>query len=110
MGTILTREEMRRSYGTFFERGAKIPLDKTKVPADVWPLLPYAEFWGVTDDWTRETLVSAASAEVRENLKAAIVAFDDALDQWLAGPEAQGSAPSAEYIAFSAMRMAADFA
>lgn len=109
MATILTIHEMRRAYGPFFERSAKIPLDEKRVPADLWPLLPYAEFWGVADDWTREALVRDASADILENLKAAIAAFDDGLDQWLAGPEAN-AVPSSEYIAFSAMRMAADFA
>jgi hypothetical protein len=110
MATLLTSEEMRRVYGPFFKRSGKVPLDKTRVPAALWPLLPYAEFWGVGDDWTREALVRDSSAEVRENLKAAIAAFDDALDQWLAGPDAHSTVPSREYIAFSAMRMAADFA
>jgi hypothetical protein len=35
--------------------------------------------------------------------------IDDQLDDWLAGDEAKSDSPSAEYIAFSAMRMAADF-
>ena len=35
---------------------------------------------------------------------------EDALDEWLAGPEAAGPQFSQEYLAFSAMRMAADFA
>ena len=36
----------------------------------------------------RETLVRQSSAEVRENLKTVVNAFDDLLDEWLAGPEA----------------------
>lgn len=110
MLTILTTDDMRRVYGAFFAKKPAIHLDKTKVPADLWPLLPYAEFWGVTDDWTREDLIQNAPAEVVTNLKAAIAAFDDSLDQWLAGPEATSGSPSREYLAFSAMRMAADFA
>jgi hypothetical protein len=77
------------------------------VPANLWPLLPYAEFWGITDDWAREDLVGEAPNEVLVNLRAAIVKFDDDLDKWLAGPEADDNCPSTEYIAFSAMRMAA---
>jgi hypothetical protein len=34
--------------------------------------------------------------------------FDDALDDWLAGPEAALPIQSAEYLAFSNMRIAAD--
>ncbi len=70
-------------------------------------MLPYAEFWGIADDWTREDLVKSAPPGARENLKQVVAAFDNAMDEWLAGPEADASDPSDEYIAYSAMRMAA---
>ncbi len=97
-------------YGSFFERSGNPHLDKARVPEDLWPLLPYAQFWGVPDDWQRESLVNDSPVQVIENLKAAVAAFEDGLDRWLAGPEAREANPSREYIAFSAMRMAADFA
>jgi hypothetical protein len=109
MPNVLTREQMRETYGPFFERSANVSLDRTRVPADVWPLLPYAEFWGATDDWTREALVTDSPVGVAENLKAVVQAFDDMLDSWLAGPEADNRAPSREFLAFAAMVMAADF-
>jgi hypothetical protein len=46
---------------------------------------------------------------LRMNLKWVVVKFDDQLDSWLAGPMAQSASPTDAYIAFSAMRMAADF-
>jgi len=106
---ILTTDQMKQWYGNFHGQSPKLNLDPRNVPEQFWPLLPYAEFWGVADDWTREGLVKQAPAEVQRNLKQVVAAFDDALDEWLAGPEADGTTFSDEYIAYTAMRMAADF-
>jgi hypothetical protein len=100
---------MKQFYGDFYHRSPKVDLDRTKVPRTFWPLLPYAEFWGIADDVTREILVDEASAAVQQNLKQVVSVFDTALDEWLAGPEADNPYPSDEYIAYSAMGMAADF-
>ena len=43
-----------------------------------------------------------------EAMRLAVDAHSDAFDEWLAGPEAEGPRLSPEYIAFSALRMAAD--
>jgi hypothetical protein len=83
---------------------------KRRVPHELWPLLPYAEFWGVSDDSIRELLIQRAEPEVQANLKNVIAAFNDDLETWLAGKDADNPSPSPEYLAFSAMRMAADFA
>jgi hypothetical protein len=96
-------------YGTFFECGTLLTLDQEQVPRPLWPLIPYAAFWGIVDDWERESLVRKAPLDVRENLKAIVAANDDLLDEWLAGSESSSPNPSQEYVAFSAMRMAADF-
>lgn len=53
--------------------------------------------------------VQAASEPEIAFLKNAVLEHDDALDKWLAGPESRGPSFSDEHIAFSAMRMAADF-
>jgi len=110
MEGVLTTQEMEREYGSFFHRGSRMSLDRTGVPRNLWPLLPYAAFWGVSDDWAREDLVRDWPPAARQNLKAVIALFEDELDHWLAGPEADNPVPSPEYLAFSAMRMAADFA
>jgi hypothetical protein len=84
-------------------------LDSLKIPLVLHGIIPLAEEFGVSDDCTREALVMRASEEKRRALKAAVREFDDDLDLWLAGPEAAGPKFSREYIAFSAMRMAADY-
>jgi len=100
MSILLNAEEMKRKYGLFLEKGANLRLDKRKVPRKFWPLLPYAEFW------MREHLVEQAPPDVLQNLKEVIASIDNALDEWLAGPEADVPNPSDEYVAFSAMRLA----
>jgi hypothetical protein len=105
---ILNDDAMQGLYGPFYTNGANLQLDRTKVPDSVWPQLPYAEFWGIADDWTRESLVKAAPPEVQRNLKHAVTTFEDALEEWLLGPEADRRNPSDEYVAFAAMIMAAD--
>jgi hypothetical protein len=104
---ILSAEQMKRRYGSFYDNSPKSHLDPRKVPERYWPLLAYAEFWGIADDLTREILVEQAPADVQHNLREVVAAFDSALDEWLAGPEAHNPHPSDEYVAFSAMRMAA---
>src|SRR5437879_2534995 len=101
--SVFTLEEMKNHYGQFFESAALLNLDRARVPQKLWPILPYAAFWGAADDWTRESLARKAPIDVRQNLKAIVAAFDDALDEWLAGNEAKAVPPSAEYVAFSAM-------
>lgn len=106
---VYTLTEMKGAYGSFFDCGSSLTLDQRRIPQKLWPLIPYAGFWGIADDWARETLVRKAPKAVQQNLKVIIAAYDDDLDEWLAGEEASNSRPSPEYIAFSAMRMAADF-
>lgn len=107
---VLTVEKMRQWYGSFYNSSPIVRLDRKNVPAECWPLLPYAEFWGVADDWAREDLVEKAPPDVLQNLKQVVATFDSALDEWLAGPEADNLNPTDEYVAFSALGMAADFA
>lgn len=91
--------------------GTMVPrLDPAMIPPALRELIPLAERFGITDDVGRELLVLSASPEEIANLKTAIALHEDDLDAWLAGPEADAPTVSAEYLAFSAMRMAADFA
>jgi hypothetical protein len=101
--------EMRFRYGSFYDSSPTLKLAGERVPEKFRRLSPYAEFWGISDDLLRESLVMWAPAEARQNLKAVVAAFDNALDEWLAGPEADDPYPSDEYVAFTALRMAADF-
>ena len=107
---VLNEVEMRELYGAFYEHGGNIALDESRIPQQLWPLIPYAAFWGISDDLLRERLVREASIPVKKNLKMVAEAFDNLLDDWLAGPEASDAAPTEEYVAYSAMRLAAEFA
>jgi hypothetical protein len=105
---ILSTSQMRQFYGSFYDMSPIVKLNRQLVPEDVWPLLPYAEFWGIADDWTREALVEGASPAIRENLKEAVDAFEDKLEEWLVHSESKDAEPSDEYVAFASLIMAAD--
>lgn len=107
---LLSVEEMRRKYGLVAANRPVVPLNPERVPEALLSLVPYAELWGVGDDLIRDDMVRGAPREAIEDLKRVVQAHDDLLDEWLAGPEADSPTPSAEYLAFSAMRMAADVA
>src|SRR6185295_2305838 len=98
-------EQMKKCYDRFYNLSPRVRLERNNVPRQFWPLLVYAEFWGISDDFTREALLEQAPLAVRRNLKEVVAAFDDAMDEWLAGPESDALQLSDEYVAFSAMRM-----
>lgn len=102
----LWRDELQKRYGGFFERRT-VPLDEKKVPLAFRPLIPYAEIWGVSDDGFRDELVEGAPPVAKADLLALGRKYDNQFDPWLAGPEADSPYDlSAEYLAFSNMRMA----
>ncbi|QDU97418.1 hypothetical protein [Lignipirellula cremea] len=105
---ILPADELRLKYGLYAEDSPKITLDRSRIPNSLAPLIPYAEVWGISDDLMRADFAEKAGPDALDELQAAIQPFEDALDEWLAGPEASSPDPSPEYIAFSCMRMAAD--
>jgi hypothetical protein len=107
---LLSAEEMRRKYGLVAANRPLIHLNPAKVPLSLRCLVPFAELWGVGDDLIREDMVANAPPQAISELRQIVEAHQDFLDEWLAGPEAQSPSPSDEYLAFSAMRMAADFA
>ncbi len=104
---ILNDVSMKVRYGSFHSRGNNVQLDPESVPSSVLPLLNYAKFWGIADDRAHHDLLSNAPPDIRQNLKDVVAWFNDDLDKWLSGREADVSHPSEEYIAYSAMRMAA---
>lgn len=101
----LGRYDLKRRYGNFFERRTE-PLDEQKVPRPFQPLIPYAEIWGVKDDGYRDELVEDAPSAAKADLLALGDEYDNQFDPWLAGPESYSRNPSAEYLAFSNMRLA----
>lgn len=106
---ILSKEEMKKEYGNFYLQSNLIFIDQDKIPKKLHHLIPYAEFWGISDDLIRENLVDSAPKGVAENLSFVIENNEDELDDWLCGDESNSDNPCIEYVAFSAMRMAADF-
>src|SRR5215471_1529005 len=105
---VLPADEMRQKYGLVAENRPEIHLDPERVPAKLRHLIPYAELWGVGDDLIREDMIERARPEAIKELKEAVDACEDLLDDWLGGPESYDPNPSEEYIAFSCMRMAAE--
>ena len=109
MNKLLTSKEIEEAWGDHFPASEKVVLNRAEVPNDLYVLIPYAEIWGIADDWKREHMLQATPSQLKENLKAVVSQNDDVLDAWLAGPEATSPDPSDVYVAFSAIRMAADF-
>lgn len=110
MNKLLTAEEIEATWGTDFPAADKVQVNQGEVPTELYALIPYAEAWGIADDWTRERILQATPSQLKVNLKNVIAQHDDLLDAWLAGPDSTNPSPSDAYVAFSAMRMAADFA
>ena len=105
---VFTRIQLKELCEGFVDPAQKVNFKLEDVPVSLRSLVPYAEIWGVADDWEREGLVQKTPENIRENLKFIISSFEDELDCWLAGDEAVCD-PSDAYIAFSALRMAVDF-
>ena len=108
MSEVYTVDEMRDRYGPFFFSKEMLSLNRSCVPSELWPLLPYAAFWGIDDDLAREALVQRAPKEVKKNLKEVLHLMETPLLKWLAGEESYDENPSPEYCAFSTLLMAAD--
>jgi hypothetical protein len=105
---VLPAGEMRAKYGLTAENRPTIRLDPASVPPALRHLIPLAEQFGVGDDLIREDIVAKTPAAELAAMRRAVAAHDDAFDDWLAGPAADGPKFSPEYIAFSCLRMAAD--
>lgn len=106
---VLTQDEIETAWGASVMKCPRTYFEWEEVPEEVRQLIPYAVFWGASDDWAREDILRNTPEVLKQNLKWVVKKFDDQLDAWLAGPEASNPSPSNAYIAFSAMRMGADF-
>jgi hypothetical protein len=105
---VLSVGELRAKYYSPDEQPPHIRLNPQIVPEALRVLIPHAEKWGISDDILRLDAVRKAPPNEIADLRKIVAEFDDLLDEWLAGPEAQSPSPSREYLAFSNMRMAAD--
>jgi hypothetical protein len=105
---LVTVGELRRRYGLGLIKCETIPLNPQIIPVVLRPMLPYAELWGISDDFLRQELLNKASHEAKAELKQMVYQHEDELEKWLTGPEAKLKNPSPEYVAFAAMVMIAD--
>ncbi len=105
---VLSAGVMRAKYGLTAPNRPPIRLNAAAVPASLQHLIPLAEQFGVGDDLIRMGVVANTPPAGVAAMRATIAAHNDALDVWLAGPEANGPGFSPEYIAFTCLRMAAD--
>ena len=84
-------------------------IDRSRVPAQLHLLIPLLEEWAIADDMDRSLKVEDATTEDLQDLITHVDTADqDALYGWLSGPESRDANPSAEYIAFTCLTMAAD--
>ncbi len=89
----------------------KMNLRRHAIPDTVARLLPYAEEWGIGDDYDREMKVSKASDSQLLDLVGCIMTIDrHSLFAWLEGPESYDPNPSEEYVAFTCLTMAIEAA
>ena len=105
---VVTVGELKKHYGLTSDNREIVLLKQAHVPKALWPLIPYAELWGISDDVIREDFTDRAPESAKAELKSLLRQYSAPLNEWLAGPEAKNPKPTREYIAFSAMRMTAD--
>lgn len=88
-----------------------VSLDPSHVPLSLHWVIPLAEKWGLSDDVARaERVDQARTDELRELLELFDTVDADTLYGWLAGAQSYSLSPTDEYVAFSALTMAADYA
>lgn len=112
-------DDLSLKYGAFYKEGLRLRseagesdnlrLKKNNIPEKLIPLLPNAEFWGISDDSYRIELVRIAPNEIWNNFRELVSVYEDDLLDWLAGPEAKHSSFSPEYLAHSFMLQAFDW-
>lgn len=80
------------------------------VPYALRVLIPLAQKWGITDDTVRVNVVEAASDLERRELVNSVLPLNGLFDDWLAGPEVHSDNYSGAYVAFTCLRMSAEYA
>lgn len=92
-------------------KASPLPLMANRVPRELQPLLHYAATWGaISEEAQRNEVLAAMPTDVLKNLRWVVGQFDDVLTAWLTGTEAESSSPTLEYVAFSDLHMAYDYA
>src|SRR5688572_23210117 len=105
---VLTGKQLR-TLGFTAENRPTINLNPAEVPPKFRYLSPLAEYWGINDDVIRYDVIEKAPIEkLRELVKTVTSQVDNELDEWLAGPETDAKESTEAYIAFTALRLAAE--
>ncbi|MET3377486.1 hypothetical protein ABIC89_006567 [Variovorax boronicumulans] len=90
---------------------AKPPsLRAAAVPEGARPYLALAQRFGIGDDGYRSEVVENLSEDDQNALLGYRHQYPDAVDAWLCGEESKSSSPSPEYVAFTCLYLAADYA
>src|SRR5581483_2270719 len=85
-------------------------LDRACVPKPLWSMIPLTERWGEPDDGLRESVVRQATITDLKELVNSVAAAPEEFDAWLVGEVSYSKTPSDEYVAFSALMLAYEFA
>lgn len=104
---VASGKTLIEKYGLTEESRPVITLDSEKVPENFRLLIPLAEEWGISDDLIRNDVISKANPSDLQTMVKLVYAYEELLDDWLAGTEAKGPEYSDEYIAFTCLRLAA---
>lgn len=89
---------------------AKPPkLNPDRVPSDCHKYISLAEKYGIADDGYRIDVLDCLCEGEKQELREFIRSCPPSLNDWLCGDEAKSKTPSDEYVAFTALVMAADY-
>ena len=105
---VLPAGEMRKRHGLTTENRPIIKLDPSNVPEKLRHLILLEEEFGIGDDLIRADLLAKTSSSRLTEMNHEVRLREVALEEWLAGPDAQSPEFSAEYLAFSCLQMPAD--
>src|SRR5688572_16967812 len=103
---VMTSEELAKAWPSRPAEIEHASLETDDVPIHLRPLIPYARALGASDDSEWGHLIETLPTDLRRHLKILIATFNDQLDEWLAGPEADSTEWSDAYVAFSVLVMA----
>lgn len=80
---VSTGRELKEKFGLTAENRPIIKLDPQNVPSELYPLIPYAEQWGITDDVVRRDALEKASLETLRDLVQTVHQYAKSLGKWL---------------------------
>lgn len=101
--------ELRKKYGLSLKKWRKQQLNSANVPDELRPLIPLAEFWGITDDIVRAELLEKVSENDVLHLRQTLKPFIKILELWLCDKRRAATwYKTDEYAAFSCLTNAAD--